>query len=216
MVQCHIQWTNIKRRRMNLRSSELDQKTILEFIDKVFTFLINPQKCSNSKSWFWTSHFCWRHFECLTKTRNITLSVTNVNDVLLSFFRGGCSIKQGNILANTLFNQCCVGHTAWAPKGREGQSQADPKGPMPGVRPGVHPCLLPGVCLGFGRTRSRAISTLGLTVCRFHLFKISMSHCSKVWFYFVAQIYCFLSFSEKLFSCSEFLCLIVLKCGFIL
>ena len=25
----------------------------------------------------------------------------------------------------------CMGHTAWAPEGREGQSQADPKGPKP-------------------------------------------------------------------------------------
>ena len=24
---------------------------------------------------------------------------------------------------------CCVGHTAWAPEGREGRSQAGPKGP---------------------------------------------------------------------------------------
>ena len=26
---------------------------------------------------------------------------------------------------------CCVGHTAWAPEGREGRNQAGPKGPKP-------------------------------------------------------------------------------------
>ena len=26
---------------------------------------------------------------------------------------------------------CCVGHTAWAPEGREGRYQAGPKGPKP-------------------------------------------------------------------------------------
>ena len=40
--------------KMNLRSSKLDQLTILEFIDKVFTFLINLQKCSN-----WTTPYYW-------------------------------------------------------------------------------------------------------------------------------------------------------------
>ena len=29
---------------------------------------------------------------------------------------------------------CCVGHTAWAPKGREGRYQAGPKGPKPARR----------------------------------------------------------------------------------
>ena len=75
---------------MNLRSSELDQLTILEFIDKVFTFLINLQKCSNSKSWFRTSHFRWWHFVYLTETGNITHSFTNVNDVFLS---SGCQLS---------------------------------------------------------------------------------------------------------------------------
>ena len=29
---------------------------------------------------------------------------------------------------------CCVGHTAWAPEGREGRYQAGPKGPKPARR----------------------------------------------------------------------------------
>ena len=51
-VWCHIQWTNVKRRKTRLRSIELNQFTILEFIDKVFAFLINLQKCPKSPCWY--------------------------------------------------------------------------------------------------------------------------------------------------------------------
>ena len=40
--------------------------------------------------------------------------------------------------------QCCVGHTAWAPEGREGKSQAGPKVRQLEVRAQRAPRLLVG------------------------------------------------------------------------
>ena len=43
-----------------------------------------------------------------------------------------CEMK--NVVWTIQSLHCCVGHTAWAPEGREGRSQAGPKGQKPAQR----------------------------------------------------------------------------------